>query len=60
MRQRNFRLLVAAAAVMVVAAVAVTWRGDRAVSHAPPGQRALPGLADKLGELAWLRLTRGA
>jgi hypothetical protein len=59
MRQRSFRFLVLAALAMVVVAIAVVSRGDREVSHAPSGQRAVPGLADKLGELAWLRLTRG-
>jgi Domain of unknown function (DUF4340) len=40
---------------------AVLWsRGDREISRAPPGERALPGLAGKLGDLAWLRLTHGA
>jgi hypothetical protein len=59
MQRRSFRFLVLAALAISVLAVVVVWRGDREVSHAPSGQRALPGLADKLGELAWLRLTRG-
>jgi hypothetical protein len=33
--------------------------GDRAASPVPPGERALPGLAAKLGELAWVRLSHG-
>jgi hypothetical protein len=60
MRRRSLQLLVLAAVVMAALATVAVWRGDREVSQAPPGQRALPGLADKLGDLAWLRLTRGA
>lgn len=59
MRRRNlFMLFVAAAALAVVAAV-VVGRGDRDVSSAPRGERALPGLADKLASLDFLRLRRG-
>lgn len=57
-RHSLYALLVAAAALAVVAA-AVTWRGDRDVSAAPPGERALPGLADGLATLDFLRLRRG-
>jgi hypothetical protein len=59
MRRRSFyALLVAAAALAVVAAV-VIGRGDRDVSPAPHGERALPGLAAKLATLDFLRLRRG-
>ena len=59
MRRRHFSaLLVAAIALAVLAGVAV-WRGDRDVSSAPHGERALPGLADKLVTLDFLRLRRG-
>jgi hypothetical protein len=44
--------------VVALAAVVVS-RGNRAVSEAAPGQRALPGFADRLDHLAALRLTRG-
>jgi uncharacterized protein DUF4340 len=60
MRRRNLGLLVLVAAAIVVVALVVVSRGDREVSPAPAAQRALPGLADKLDDLAWLRLTRGA
>jgi hypothetical protein len=60
MQRRSFQFLVAAAVVMVVAAIVVVSRGDRDVSRAPADQRALPGFADKLGMLAFLRLNRGA
>lgn len=60
MRRRSFRLLILAAAAISVIAVVIASRPDRYLSQAPAGRRALPGLADKLGDLAWLRLTRGA
>jgi hypothetical protein len=60
MKRRNFRLLFLGAVAMIVLAFVVLRDGDRAASPPPAGQRALPGLADKLGDLAWLRITRGA
>jgi hypothetical protein len=60
MRRRSFQLLLVAALAMAGLAAFVASRGDRDVSRAPPGQRALPELAGKLADLAWLRLTRGA
>ncbi|HZK89582.1 MAG TPA: DUF4340 domain-containing protein [Stellaceae bacterium] len=60
MQRRGFRLLVLAAVAIAGLAVFIASRGDRDVSHAPAGRRALPALADRLGDLAWLRLTRGA
>jgi hypothetical protein len=60
MRRRAFLFLWLAAAALALVAGVVLSRGDRAVSRAAPGERALPGLADKLADLAWLRLTRGA
>jgi uncharacterized protein DUF4340 len=59
MQRRGFLALLAAALVMAVVAAVIVSRGDRDVSRAPAGQRALPGLADKLGELGRFRLTRG-
>lgn len=59
MRRRSlFALLAAAAALAVVAAVVIA-RGDRDVSPEPRGERALPGLADRLATLNFLRLRRG-
>jgi hypothetical protein len=59
MRRRSlYPLLVAAAALAVLAAI-VVGRGDREVSPAPHGERALPGLADRLASLDFLRLRRG-
>ena len=60
MQRRGFTLLVLLAAGLAGAAAYALWAGDRAVSRPPTGQRALPGLADKLGELAWMRIVHGA
>ena len=60
MRRRSFIALIAAAAATAALAAVVASRGDHALSGAPAGERALPGFADKLGSLAYLRLTRGA
>jgi uncharacterized protein DUF4340 len=59
MQRRTFNLLVAGAAVSATAAGAVLLTSDRYISPAPPGQRALPDLAGKLGDLAWIRISRG-
>jgi hypothetical protein len=59
MRWRSLSALLVAAAVLVALALVVTWRGDRDVAPAPRGERALPGLADKLATLDFLRLRRG-
>jgi len=60
MQRRSLLLLVAAGTVAVVLALVAIGRGDREISRAPPGEPALPGLAARLGDLAWLRLSRGA
>jgi hypothetical protein len=59
MQRRGLLSLVAAAVAFVVLAVVVLSRGDRSAGDAAGGGRALPGLADKLGEVAAVRLTRG-
>ncbi|MBV8779263.1 MAG: DUF4340 domain-containing protein, partial [Alphaproteobacteria bacterium] len=59
MRLWQLRLLIAAAVVAGLAAGFVALRPDRDVSAPVAAQRALPGVAGKLGDLAWLRLTRG-
>ncbi len=59
MRRRSLiALLVASVAAAALAAV-VVGRGDRDVSPAPRGERALPGFADRLATLDFLRLRRG-
>jgi hypothetical protein len=52
MRTRSLIPLASAAAILVVLAIAVLASGDRGVSRLPPGQRAFPALAGKLGEVA--------
>jgi len=59
MQRRGLLSLVAAAVVLVALAVLVLSRGDRLAGDAAAGGRALPGLADKLGEVAAIRMTRG-
>src|SRR5436305_9798914 len=59
MRQRSFLVLLAATVIVAAAAIVVLAAGDRTASPAPSGERALPGLAAKLGDLAWVGLSRG-
>src|SRR2546430_2015557 len=59
MQPRSFVTLLSATVILVAAAIFALVSGDRTASRAPPGQRALPGLDVKLGELAWIRLARG-
>lgn len=59
MRRRSLSALLVAAALLAVLAAVVVWRGDRDVSRPPPGELALPGFADKLATLDFLRLRRG-
>ena len=60
MQPRSFLLLLVATFIVVAAAIFALAAGDRMASPVPPGERALPGLAAKLGELAWVRLSHGA
>src|SRR3954452_25376078 len=60
MPNRNFLLLLGATVIVVIAAVVTLAAADRTVRAVPAGERALPGLAAKLGELAWVRLSHGA
>ena len=60
MQKRSFLLLVGATLIVVAGAVYAIRNGDRSVSQPVKGGRALPHLAADLGNLAWMRLTRGA
>lgn len=60
MQRRTLLILVAAAVVIGALAALALSHGDRAAGDAARGTRALPGLADKLGEVAALRLKRGS
>jgi hypothetical protein len=59
MQRRTFNLLLAGAAVSAAAAGLAVATGDRAVSRPSSGERAIPGLADQLGELTRMRISRG-
>ena len=59
MRTRSFFALVLVTVLLVAAAGYALMTGDRAASAPPPGRLALPGLAAKLGDLAWMRLSHG-
>ena len=52
MQSRSLIFLASATAVLVAIAIVVLASGDRGVSRAPPGERAFPALAAKLGEVA--------
>ena len=58
MQKRNFLLLAGATAVLVVIAIVALRGGDRNTAPATANERALPQLAPKLGELAWIRIIR--
>jgi hypothetical protein len=60
MQRRTFNLLLAGAAVSAATAGVSIVIGDRAATRPPPGGKALPGLAEKLGDLGRMRLSRGA
>jgi len=59
MQRRTFNLLLGGAAASAAAAGIALATGDRAASGALAGQRALPDLAGKLGELGRMRISRG-
>jgi hypothetical protein len=59
MQKRGFLLLLATTIVLVATAAYAVMSGPRAVSTAAPSQRVFPDLASRLGDLAWMRLSRG-
>jgi Domain of unknown function (DUF4340) len=59
MQKRSFLLLAGATVVLVAAAIYALVTGDRDVRPAADNERAFPGLAAHLGDLAWMRLTHG-
>jgi Domain of unknown function (DUF4340) len=58
MQKRGLILLVAATLVLMVLAVVAIATGDRGVTRAAPGERALPALAAKLGEVGSVAIKR--
>jgi len=59
MQKRGFLWLAGVTIVLVVLAVFLTGRGERAGPPAASQERALPQLAGKLAGLAWIRLSQG-
>lgn len=58
MQKRSLILLASATVVLVALAIVALASGDRGVSRAMPGERAVPGLAAKLGEVASIAVWR--
>lgn len=59
MQKRSFLLLVAATIILVAAAI-YALVSDRGVAPVAQGGRVFPDLAAHLGDLAWMRISRGA
>ena len=59
MRKSTFLLLLLATVVFVTAAAYAVLSGERAAAPMAQGQRALPDLAARLDQLAWMRLAQG-
>jgi hypothetical protein len=59
MQKRSFLLLVAATMILVAAAAYALVAGDRAIAPTPQPQLVFPQLAGELGNLAWMRISRG-
>jgi hypothetical protein len=55
-RNRSFAALLGAALVLLVLAIVATATGEHAATRAPPGERAFPGLAARLGDVVSLSL----
>ena len=60
MQKRGFLILLSATVVLVAAAIYALAGGDRAVTPAIRAERMFPGLAARLGDLTWIRVSRGA
>jgi Domain of unknown function (DUF4340) len=58
MQKRNLTLLASATIILVALAIFALASGDRGVSRAAPGERAFPALAEKLGEVASVTVSR--
>ena len=60
MRRGRFYLLLSSGVALIAAALVVLVLGGRGPSPGPAAKPVFPGLADRLGELAWVRVSRGA
>ena len=59
MRKSSFHVIVWTTIALVAATAYVVLRGDRTAVPRARVERVFPGLADRLGDLAWMRLSRG-
>jgi hypothetical protein len=59
MRKRGLPILLTAGVALIAVALIALVVGDRAPAPPPPPQPVFPGLADRLSELAWIRLSQG-
>src|SRR5206468_6175363 len=59
-QKRSFLVLFVATIVLVAAAIYALASGDRAAVTAGHAERMFPNLAARLGDLTWMRLSRGA
>jgi hypothetical protein len=57
-RKRGFLTLAGATFVLLVLAIVATATGEHAATRAPPGERAFPALAARLGDLVSIGLVR--
>ena len=60
MQKRSFVLLLAVTVLAVAAAAIAAMRGDRYAAAPVQERRAFPGLAARLGDLAWMRIVHGS
>src|SRR6516225_5582291 len=60
MQKQGLVILAAATLALVVLAVVAVATGNRGVSRAAPGERALPALATKLGDVGSVGIKRNA
>ena len=58
MRNRSFVALAGATLVLAIGAVVAAATGEHAATHVPPGTRAFPALAAKLGDITSVGLVR--
>jgi hypothetical protein len=60
MRRRGFYSLLSAGVALIAAAIIGLFLGSRGPAPSPALKPVFPGLADRLNELAWIRVSRGA
>lgn len=58
MRARSFVILAGATVILAIGAIVATATGEHAETHVPPGTRAFPALAARLGEVTAVGIVR--